>query len=435
MADEHSESGAAARGSAPPDGIAPSARTLLRDRSVVAFLVSVTAATMATLAQTTALGYQVFELTGRELDLGLLGLAEFLPALVLAVPAGALADRFDRRTIYGLALLGEATAVGGLAWVTWRGVDEFGPLLALVVVFGSFRALAAPALRSLPATLVAPEALPRIVPMFSASWQVGLIAGPVLGGFLYAVNPPLAYLGSVLLLALSVAALPFLRLRRRPESAPGSRPGWLTALDGLRVIRHNPILLGAISLDLFAVLFGGAVALLPAIATTRLGTDATGLGWLRAAGGIGAALTTAVLVARPLRQRIGATLFACVALFGLATIVLGATTSFAVAFVALFVMSAADAVSVFIRATLVPLITPDEYRGRVLAVENVFIGASNELGAFESGLTGQWFGAPAAIVLGGAATLVVVVVAAVAFPALRRIDGFPPPESARLSRE
>jgi MFS family permease len=402
----------------------------------VAFLVSVTAATMATLAQTTALGYQVFELTGRELDLGLLGLAEFLPALVLAVPAGALADRFDRRTLYAVALSGEAIAVSGLAWLTWRGVDEFGPLLATVMVFGSFRALAAPAVRALPATLVAPEALPRIVPMFSASWQIGLIAGPVLGGFLYATDPPLAYVGAVGLLLAAIAVLPVLRLRRRSEPAERTeRPGWRSALDGLRVIRHNPILLGAISLDLFAVLFGGAVALLPAIATTRLGVDATGLGWLRAAGGIGAALTTAVLVARPLRQRIGSTLFGCVALFGLATVVLGLTSSFAIAFGALFVMSAADAVSVFIRATLVPLITPDEYRGRVLAVENVFIGASNELGAFESGVTGQWFGAPAAIVLGGAATIVVVVVAAVAFPALRRIDGFPPAESATIRRE
>ncbi len=408
----------------------------MRDRSVVAFLVSVTAATMAALAQTTALGFQVFELTGRELDLGLLGLAEFLPALVLAVPAGALADRFDRRTLYALALGGEAVAVSGLAWVTWRGVDDFGPLLALVAVFGSFRALAAPAVRALPATLVAPDALPRIVPMFSASWQVGLIAGPVLGGFLYATDPPLAYVGSVGLLLVAIAVLPLLRLRRRPEPVGRTdRPGWRSALDGLRVIRHNPILLGAISLDLFAVLFGGAVALLPAIATTRLGVDATGLGWLRAAGGIGAALTTAVLVARPLRRRIGPILFGCVALFGLATVVLGLTSSFAIAFGSLFVMSAADAVSVFIRATLVPLITPDAYRGRVLAVENVFIGASNELGAFESGVTGQWFGAPAAIVLGGAATIVVVVVAAVAFPALRRIDGFPPPESARLQRE
>jgi predicted MFS family arabinose efflux permease len=237
----------------------------------------------------------------------------------------------------------------------------------------------------------------------------------------------------VALLLLAIGVLPLLRLRRRAEpQGTVERPGWRSALDGLRVIRHNPVLLGTISLDLFAVLFGGAVALLPAIATTRLGTDASGLGWLRAAGGIGAALTTAALVARPLRRRIGPTLLVCVAIFGAATIVLGAATSFVVAFVALFVMSAADAVSVFVRATLVPLITPDEYRGRVLSVENVFIGASNELGAFESGLTGQLFGAPLAVVFGGAATLVVVAVAAVAFPALRRIDGFPPPESATL---
>jgi predicted MFS family arabinose efflux permease len=197
------------------------------------------------------------------------------------------------------------------------------------------------------------------------------------------------------------------------------------AVEGVRFVRSQPILLGAISLDLFAVLFGGAVALLPAIAENRLGVGAVGLGLLRAAIGIGAGAVTLFLVVRPVKRRVGRTLLLTVALFGVGTIALGATTNFAVAFVALMVLSGADSVSVFIRSTLVPLVTPPEKRGRVLAVEAVFIGASNELGAFESGVVGQLFGAPVAVVLGGVGTLVVAALWWGLFPALRNVDRFP----------
>ncbi|MFI5043181.1 MAG: MFS transporter, partial [Acidimicrobiales bacterium] len=202
------------------------------------------------------------------------------------------------------------------------------------------------------------------------------------------------------------------------------RPGMGDALDGLRFIRRRPLLLGAISLDLFAVLFGGAIALLPAIADERLGVGSTALGWLRAAVGIGAATTTVVLAARPVGRRVGLKLLSVVAIFGLATMVLGLTTLYAVAFLALLIGSAADAVSVNIRATLVPLITPDEYRRRVLADENVHIGASNELGAIESGVAGQILGAAGAVFLGGAATIGVVGLWWVVFPSLRKVDRF-----------
>jgi hypothetical protein len=207
-----------------------------------------------------------------------------------------------------------------------------------------------------------------------------------------------------------------------------AEPGRATlreALEGLRFIRGHPVVLGAISLDLFAVLFGGAVALLPAIAEDRLGVGAVGLGWLRAAGGFGAAAVTIVLAMRPLRRQVGWALLVSVGIFGAFTVLLGATTSFAVAFVALAVLAGADAVSVFIRATLVPLATPEDRRGRVLAVENVFIGASNELGAFESGVVGQVLGPSAAIVLGGVATLGIAGLWGVVFPALRDVDRFP----------
>jgi predicted MFS family arabinose efflux permease len=209
------------------------------------------------------------------------------------------------------------------------------------------------------------------------------------------------------------------------HATPSARAGLNEAFEGLRFIRRSPVLLGAISLDLFAVLFGGAVALLPAIATDRLHVGAEGLGWLRAAGGIGAAATTVVLARRPVHRNVGRVLLIVVSIFGAFTIVLGATRIYAVAFVAMAVLSGADAISVFIRSTLVPLITPFDKRGRVLAVESVFIGASNELGAFESGVAGQILGSAGAIVLGGAATLVVAGTYWVVFPSLRNVDHFP----------
>ncbi|MDQ1446233.1 MAG: hypothetical protein QOI20_2697, partial [Acidimicrobiaceae bacterium] len=325
---------------------------------------------------------------------------------------------------------------------------SIGPIFLLVIAFGVARAFAAPASRSLPADIVSPERLPRVVPRYSAAWQAAIIAGPVLGGFLYAADVRLPFVAVMALLVASAAAL--LSIRVAPMRAPAAvvmdpaleaavapavphgqavaeaeRPGWRDALEGLRFIRGRPLLLGAISLDLFAVLFGGAVALLPAIAEDRLHVGAVGLGWLRAAGGIGAALTTVALAVRPVTRKVGRRLLAAVAVFGVATIVLGLTRSFVLAFAALAVLSGADAISVFIRATLVPLVTPQEKRGRVLAVENVFIGASNELGAFESGVVGQLLGPAAAVVLGGAGTLAVAAGWWFLFPDLRQVDGFP----------
>ena len=208
---------------------------------------------------------------------------------------------------------------------------------------------------------------------------------------------------------------------------PGARAHLAEAVEGFRFVRSQPIVLGAISLDLFAVLFGGAVALLPALADERLHVGAVGIGWLRAAGGIGAAAVTLRLAVRPFTRRVGRWLLGAVATFGVATIVLGVTTSFVVAFAAMFVLAGADSISVFVRATLVPLVTPASKRGRVLAVEAVFIGASNELGAFESGVAGQILGPAGAVVLGGAATLAVALSWARAFPALRTVDRFPTP--------
>jgi MFS family permease len=410
-----------------------------RDRSVVALLVSLLLSSIASMTQATVLGKQVFDISHRELDLGLLGLVEFTPALLLVLVTGSVADRFDRRRVAALGLLGEAAATGGILWYVSTDPTAVGPLFGFVLLFGVARAFAAPAARSLPADIVEPSRVPWVVARYSATWQIASIVGPVTGGFLYAADVRLPY---VFIMAVTVgAAAAVLLVRRQQPVRPAAAPEEIPPVDplltpapkarfgeaweGLRFIRTQPILLGAISLDLFAVLFGGAVALLPAIAEERLGVGAVGFGWLRAAGGIGAAIVTIRLAVRPLDRRIGRTLLLAVGLFGIATLVLGATRSYVVAFVAMLVLSGADSVSVFVRATLVPLVTPQSKRGRVLAVENVFIGASNELGAFESGVAGQVLGPAGAVVLGGAATLAIAASWGALFPDLRDVDRFP----------
>ena len=424
--------------------------------SVNALLTTTLCSSAATLALVTALGKLVYDITGDELDLGLLGLVEFAPAALLVLVTGAVADRFQRRLVATLAYLGEAVVTAVLAVHVLGEPTGVGGIFALVGAFGLARAFAAPASRALPADIVAPERLPWLIPRTSGVHQVAVIVGPVLGGFLFTVSPAAPMVAAVVLQLAAALAVSTVRPWRDPalgseplldapllqasaprstDEGPGPQPtkaGWRDALEGVRLIRGQPVLLGAISLDLFAVLFGGAVALLPAIAEDRLGVDAVGLGWLRAAGGIGAAVVTAGLVLRPVRRRVGKVLLGVVATFGLGTIVLGLTTSFSVALVAMAVLSGADAVSVFIRSTLVPLVTPSEARGRVLAVENIFIGASNEAGDFESGVAGAALGASAAIVLGGVGTLVVAGAWWFLFPRLRDIDAFPTgPDPAR----
>jgi MFS family permease len=398
---------------------------VLHNGSAVALLLTLFTSTMATIAQATALGKLVFDQTGRELDLGLIGLAEFLPAALLVVLTGHVADRFDRRRVVAIGLVGELSCSLGIAWLAAEQPSSLTPYLALAFAFGAARAFVAPAARALPPDVVGGRVLPRYIAINAATWQAAIIVGPVLAGFLYVVDPAAPFIAAAALAAVGSMIIGFVRTPYAAARLPeGERAGLRDALEGLHVIRRTPILLGAISLDLFAVLFGGAVALLPAIAEDRLGVGAVGLGWLRAAAGIGAALMALGLAIRPIRRHVGRTLFVAVAVFGVGTIALGLTRSFPVAFVALMVLSAADAISVFIRATLVPLVTRGESRGRVLAVENVFIGASNELGAFESGVAGQLLGVSGAVVLGGAATIVVSAVWSTLFPALRRVDRF-----------
>jgi MFS family permease len=408
-------------------------------RSVVALLASFLTSAMASAGLDTVLGIQVFAISGRPLDLGLLGLASFAPAALLVLVTGAVADRFERRRVAAAAMLGEAVTAAALFVYLGTTPTSVAPIFAFAFVFGAARAFASPAVRALPADIVGPERVPWVVARTSATWQVALILGPVLGGFLYAANTRLPYV-AVALLALAGAFMVLLvhpvQVQPQPIETPlivagevveppSARAHLAEAVEGFRFIRSQQIVLGAISLDLFAVLFGGAVALLPALAEDRLHVGAVGIGWLRAAGGIGAAAVTLRLAVRPVHRRVGRWLLGAVAVFGVATITLGFTRTYAVAFIAMLVLAGADSISVFVRATLVPLVTPIDKRGRVLAVESVFIGASNELGAFESGVAGQILGASGAVVLGGAATLAVALTWARAFPALRSVDRFP----------
>ena len=379
----------------------------------------------AVMGQITIIGKQVYDLTGRPLDLGLLGVAEFLPVAVLAPLAGPLADRHDRRKILGIALVGEAIASLLLFLYARSDPTSVTPIFAIVLFFGVCRAFAMPASRALPIDLSPPGVVPRVVALKSVCFQAGHIAGPITFGFAFVVEGSLPYLLSALALVAAVAIvglIPSSGVKRLTST--GGRQVILESLEGLRFIRHRPVMLGAMGLDLFAVLFGGALALLPAIAEDRLGVGAIGLGWLRAGVGIGAGATAICMSIRPVQRHLGRTLYAVVAMFGLGTTALGLTRSFALAFTIIVFVSAADAVSMFIRATLVPLATPEDMRGRVLAVESVFIGASNELGAAESGLTAAFMGLVGAVVFGGVATLAVVAVWWRWFPELRDMDTF-----------
>jgi MFS family permease len=408
---------------------------------------------MSNLAQTTVLGLLIYKLTGSELDLGFLGLAEFAPAALLVLLAGAAVDRFDPRHVTALGAMANAIVALALAWYVHHpnGLSTT-PIFLLVLAYGVGQAFLSPALRSIPAAMVPNEGVPWLVARRSIASEAATIIGPILGGFLYGEGVWVPLVAAAALSAAGAAGALTIRIPDEEaahlgtrelspigddqvshvleEGIPASRGGLHEALEGLRFVRAQSILLGAISLDLFAVLFGGAVTLLPAIAV-RLHVGAVGLGWLRAATGLGAGAMSLIISIRPIRRKVGRVLLAAVAVFGVWTIVLGVTHSYAVAFIAMFGLSAADAASMFIRSTLVPLATPPEMRGRVLAVENVFIGASNQLGGFESGVVGQLLGTTGSIVLGGIGTLVVALVWGVLFAPLRQVDRFPtPPPSA-----
>lgn len=408
-----------------PTGQSP-LRAVLSHGSFTRFLIARFAASFAVQIQTVAVGVQVYELTHRPLDLGLIGLSQFLPFLLVVLFAGQAADRWNRKWIvFGCLLLDLACSVT-LASLTMAGLKTPVPVFAVMVVFGIARAAMAPASQALMPNLVPSALFSNAVGINSSMWQVATIAGPALGGLVYArFGAGITYWVVVILFVMALAATLGVRA---PAQAPAKEPAsWHTIAEGLRFVWRRHIVLGAISLDLFAVLFGGATALLPAYATDVLHVGAEGLGWLRAAPGVGAALMAAVLTVKPINRRVGHAMFGGVAVFGLATIVFGLSSSFWLSLPVLAILGAADMVSVFVRQMLVQFETPDAMRGRVGAVSSMFIGASNEFGEFESGLTAAWFGLMPSVVIGGLATLVVAGLWARWFPELRRMERFPTP--------
>lgn len=405
---------------------------LLSNRRYALYLASRVALILATQMLSVAVGWQVYEITHAALALGFTGLALFLPAFVCALPAGHVADRYDRRTVLAICHVGVTGSAVGLAILAHAGPRSLLPIYATLVVLGTIRAFSGPAGQALSPSLVEKTQLARAVALGSSAWQLAMIVGPSAGGVLYAATGRawVVYAACAALAAtacLCVVAMgpgPDVPLRTR---APASLD---TLLAGFRYVWSDKLVLGAVSLDLFAVLLGGAVALLPIFARDTLQVGPWGLGVLRSAPAVGAAAVAFGLANAPLRKRAGASMFAAVAVYGLATIVFGLSRSFGVSLGALLVLGAADMVSVVVRATLIQTHTPDEMRGRVGAVNLVFIGASHELGDFESGLVASWVGPVAAVVIGGVGTLLVTVAWMLAFRDLARIDRIgtePPP--------
>ena len=395
---------------------------LLQDKNVRRYLLSIASAAVGQNLLLTVLFKQVFDISGNALDIGFIGLAQFLPALLLVLVSGYIADRFDRRRISAIGLFGRGTATLALVVFSISGSAAVWQLFAIAAVLGT-DAILVPARRSMAPFITPVAAFPKVMPLWTGTFTVATIVGPIMGGFLYSLSASWSY-GIAASLQFA-AILPLIRLHfnREPERNL-DRPTWSSAVEGLTFVRRNPIVLSVISLDLFAVLFGGAVALIPAVASERLGVGDIAYGWLRAAPGIGAAGMAVVLTFRPVVRRVGPTLLWVAGIFGAGTVVFGLTRNYAVAFVALIVISAVDMVSMNIRAAIVPLVTPAHQLGRVNAVEGVFIGASNELGAFESGVAARALGLPWAIAGGGLITVAIAASFAVIFPSLRKIDTY-----------
>jgi MFS family permease len=400
-------------------------RAVLRNRDFMRFIAARFIATLAVQMQTVAVGWQVYEVTRNPLDLGLIGLSQFLPFVLLILPAGHLADSRDRRRILAACFALECVCALLLLAFAARGLESARPVFAVMVLFGVARAFAMPTGQALLPNLVPRAQFGTAVALNSSTWQVATIAGPSLGGLVYLAGPSVVYGAVAALLAASVLMVLSLRAGGRSEARSAEPPGWHALLSGLRFVRSRRLVLGAISLDLFAVLFGGATALLPVYAADVLQVGPAGLGWLRTAPGVGAALCGIALGVLPISRQVGRWMFGGVIVYGLATLVFGLSTVLWLSLVALLVMGAGDMVSVYVRHLLVQLETPDDIRGRVSAVNAVFIGASNELGEFESGVTAAWFGTVPAVIVGGCATLVVAGVWWRRFPELSRMDRFP----------
>jgi MFS family permease len=412
----------------PPD-VVPSARALLKERDYLLFWVSRWTGSFAAQIQSVAMGWQMYSLgrtAGYSVNessflVGMLGLAAFAPVFLLALTAGEMADRHNRKTVLLVCFAGEIASVLALAVATWRGWASIEFMLVLAVAFGTARAFFAPANTALGPMLVPRILLPRAIAWNSLAWQTASIAGPAAAGLLIArFSTTHAYFTTIGLYLVAAVAGFLIRKNAQPVVNPGSR--WQLMKEGLSYVWKQKIVFGAISLDLFAVLLGGATALLPSFARDILKVGPEGFGIMRAGPAIGATVVALWLAANPIRSKAGAFMFGGVAMFGLATCVFALSRSLWLSVAALAVLGGADMLSVYVRQTLVQLVTPDPMRGRVAAVSSVFIGASNELGEFESGVVARLLTPVGAALFGGIGALVVTGAWAWLFPALRKAD-------------
>ena len=385
--------------------------------------------TIASMMLVIVIGWQVYDIARQTMNprdaaflLGMIGLVQFIPMFSLTLVVGVIADRVDRRHIARAAVALELLLAAVLGLLVLRDAITLHALFIIAFCFGVARAFAGPSLSALAPNLVPREILPSAIALNSISWQAGAVAGPPLGAYLYAASPASPYIVAAALFAATLAALFAIGPVPRPEPSKLSR--WRSLIEGLGYVRHNRIVLGAISLDLFAVLLGGATAMLPIYARDVLHVGVEGLGPLRAAPAVGAAITALVLAFRPLTRHVGPIMFLCVGLFGVATIVFGLSTNMRISLAALVVLGAADMISMYVRASLIQLHTPDSMRGRVSSVSMIFISASNELGEFESGVSAAWLGPMEAVVAGGIGAIIVTAIWAWRFPELRRADRF-----------
>ncbi len=388
------------------------------------------------------IGWQVYDIARETmglkeaaLRLGIIGVVQFVPLFLLTLVTGWTADRVDRRWIARASVALELGCAAALALFAWRGATTLYALYAVAALLGVARAFAGPALQALAPNLVPRAILPRAIALSSIAWQTGAIIGPAIGGYLYAYAPYAPYAGSTLLFAVALVSLVAIGPVERPEIVTGPSP-WAQMVEGLRYVRRNRLVLGAISLDLFAVLLGGATAMLPVFARDILHAGPEGLGHLRAAPAIGATLTAAFFSIRPLKHNVGAKMLVAVAVFGAATIIFGLSRSMALSLACLGVLGAADMFSVYVRQSLIQLYTPDAMRGRVGAVSLLFISASNELGEAESGFLGALIGPVASVIAGGFGAIAVVFFWTWWFPELRLARRFEPPNlSASVTKE
>ncbi len=407
----------------------------LRIPAFRAYWVARFTATIAQMAMVIVIGWQVYDIArsvhqmsvrDASLQLGLIGVAQFVPLFALSLIAGWTADRVDRRWIARGSVALELVCALALAWHAHAQWNSLPFLYAIAALLGVARAFAGPALGALAPNLVSRDILPRAIALSSIAWQVGTILGPALGGYLYAVSPQTPYEASAVLFAISLACLLLLPVIARPE-IDRTRSPWKQVVDGLHYVRQNRLVLGAISLDLFAVLLGGATAMLPVFARDILHAGPEGLGHLRAAPAVGATLTAMWFAFRPLKHNVGVKMLTAVGVFGGATIIFGLSRSMPLSLVCLALLGAADMLSVYVRQSLIQLYTPDAMRGRVAAVSTLFISASNEMGEAESGFLAALVGPVVAVVGGGIGAILVVIAWSRIFPELRLARTFEAP--------